>query len=235
MVVLLSVDTRGQYFTCHHSLQSLSGDSTQFSFSILSAFSCAARTKYGSLSDIEKWDFSILSILYWVEIASLRSTEEFSKSLPWHLTKNLESGCLGNVFIMQNKTKQNKKPLCIFKKQQSSASYWQSRILLLRKHKTPQLEATVEVASEWLHSFKRRYIQTVLSPLTHRFLLFLRLDFFSPFCLFAISWAAPLVYGGSQARGQIGAVAAGLRQSHSNLGSEPCLRPTPQLSTTPDR
>lgn len=54
MVVLLSVDTRGQYFTCHHSLQSLSGDSTQFSFSILSAFSCAARTKYGSLSDIEK-------------------------------------------------------------------------------------------------------------------------------------------------------------------------------------
>ena len=30
-------------------------------------------------------------------------------------------------------------------------------------------------------------------------------------------------YGGSQARGPIGAVAAGLRQSHSNAGSEPCL------------
>ena len=29
--------------------------------------------------------------------------------------------------------------------------------------------------------------------------------------------------GGSQARGLIGAVAAGLRQSHSNSGSEPCL------------
>jgi len=34
---------------------------------------------------------------------------------------------------------------------------------------------------------------------------------------------------------QIGAVAASLRQSHSNLGSEPHLRPTPQLTATPDR
>ena len=41
---------------------------------------------------------------------------------------------------------------------------------------------------------------------------------------------APLMaHGDSQARGRIGAVAAGLRQSHSNSGSEPCLRPTPQL------
>ena len=36
------------------------------------------------------------------------------------------------------------------------------------------------------------------------------------FCLFAFSWAAPAAYGGSQARGPIGAVAASLRQSHSN-------------------
>ena len=36
-------------------------------------------------------------------------------------------------------------------------------------------------------------------------------------------WAAPMAYGGSQARDQIGAVAAGLRQSHSNTGSEPRL------------
>ena len=33
------------------------------------------------------------------------------------------------------------------------------------------------------------------------------------FCLFR---TAPTVYGGSQARGPIGAVAAGLHQSHSN-------------------
>uniref|UniRef100_A0A8D1PF60 RRM domain-containing protein n=1 Tax=Sus scrofa TaxID=9823 RepID=A0A8D1PF60_PIG len=53
-------------------------------------------------------------------------------------------------------------------------------------------------------------------------------------CLFAISWAAPGAYGGSQARGPIGAVAAGLCQSHSNTGSEPRLQPTPQLTATPD-
>ena len=55
------------------------------------------------------------------------------------------------------------------------------------------------------------------------------------FCLFAISWAALTAYGVSQARGPIGAAAAGLRQSHSNAGSEPRLQPTPQLTATPDR
>ena len=54
------------------------------------------------------------------------------------------------------------------------------------------------------------------------------------FCLFAISWAAPSAYGGSQARGRIGAVATGLRHSHSHVGSEPRLQPTPQLTATPD-
>ena len=53
-------------------------------------------------------------------------------------------------------------------------------------------------------------------------------------CLFAISWAAPAAYGGSQARGLIGAVATNLRQSHSNAGFEPRLQPTPQLTATPD-
>ena len=43
-----------------------------------------------------------------------------------------------------------------------------------------------------------------------------------------------MAYGDSQARGLIGAVAAGLRQSHRNLGSKPSLQPTPQLTATPD-
>ena len=46
--------------------------------------------------------------------------------------------------------------------------------------------------------------------------------------------AAPMAYGDSQARGQVGAVAASLHHSHSNVGSEPHLRPTPQLTATPD-
>ena len=41
--------------------------------------------------------------------------------------------------------------------------------------------------------------------------------------------AVPAAYGGSQARGQIGAAAANLRHSHSNARSEPCLQPIPQL------
>ena len=45
-----------------------------------------------------------------------------------------------------------------------------------------------------------------------------------PFCEFQIymffSWPHPAVYVGSQARGPIGAIAAGLSQSHSNVGSE---------------
>ena len=57
-------------------------------------------------------------------------------------------------------------------------------------------------------------------------------------CLFAFSGAAPMAaYGGSQSRGLIGAVDAGLHQSHSNvgsMGSELHLQPTPQLTATPD-
>ena len=62
-----------------------------------------------------------------------------------------------------------------------------------------------------------------------------RISFFSSsssfFCPFR---AAPVAYGGSQAKGPIGAVAAGLHHSHSIAGSKPHLRPTPQLTATPD-
>ena len=51
---------------------------------------------------------------------------------------------------------------------------------------------------------------------------------------FSFSRAAPTAYGGSQATGLIGAVPAGVCQSHSNMGSEPRLQPTPQLTATPD-
>ena len=45
---------------------------------------------------------------------------------------------------------------------------------------------------------------------------------------------APYAYGGSQARSQIRAVAAGLHHSHSNTRSEPHLQSTPQLTAMPD-
>ena len=40
-----------------------------------------------------------------------------------------------------------------------------------------------------------------------------------------------MAHGGSQARGQIRAAAAGLHHRHSNAGSEPCLQCTPQRWT----
>ena len=51
------------------------------------------------------------------------------------------------------------------------------------------------------------------------------------FCLFM---AIPVEYGGSQARGLIGAVATSLWHSHSNARFKPCLGPTPQLMATLD-
>ena len=55
--------------------------------------------------------------------------------------------------------------------------------------------------------------------------------FFCPFSLFR---ATPTAYGSSQARGLIGAVAAGLHHSHSNARSELHLRSIPQLTATLD-
>ena len=52
------------------------------------------------------------------------------------------------------------------------------------------------------------------------------------FCVFFQGHTSSL--WSSQASGPIGAVASGLRQSHSNAGCEPSLQPTPQLTATPD-
>ena len=52
------------------------------------------------------------------------------------------------------------------------------------------------------------------------------------FIYFCFLRDTPMAYGGSQARGQIGAVTAGL--CHSNARSELHLQPTPQLMVMPD-
>ena len=55
-----------------------------------------------------------------------------------------------------------------------------------------------------------------------------------PGLLFFFLRAAPAIYGSSQARGQIRAVATGLHHSHSNTRLEPRLQPTPQLEAILD-
>ena len=51
---------------------------------------------------------------------------------------------------------------------------------------------------------------------------------------FFLFTATPAAYGSSQARGQIGAVTAGLRHSCGNAGSKPHLQTTPHLTAIPD-
>ena len=46
--------------------------------------------------------------------------------------------------------------------------------------------------------------------------------------------ASPVAYGGSQARGLIGATATSLCHSHSNASPKTRLQPTPQLAATSD-
>ena len=53
--------------------------------------------------------------------------------------------------------------------------------------------------------------------------------FFFFFFFFVFSTATPVAYRGSQARGLMGAVVAGLHHNHSNERPEPRLQPTPQL------
>ena len=52
-----------------------------------------------------------------------------------------------------------------------------------------------------------------------------------PFCFIFLPFrAVPAAYGGSQARGWIGAAAASLHHSNSNARSEPSLQAIPQLT-----
>ena len=62
--------------------------------------------------------------------------------------------------------------------------------------------------------------------------LLIQNNFFS--FLFLVFRATPAAHGSSQARDPNRATAAGLHQSHSNAGSKPHLRPTPQLTAMPD-
>ena len=86
----------------------------------------------------------------------------------------------------------------------------------------------IEPASSWILV---RFVTTEPGWELHELLFPDCVSFVPAFILFyfifvvvvAISWAAPAAYGGSQARGGIGATAAGLHHSHSTNGSKPSL------------
>ena len=115
------------------------------------------------------------------------------------------------------------------------ANPFQGNHLHLPIHPTP----SPDVILEWVISGTR--IQTlpcgnIMLPILQSFFFFFFpfFSFFFFFFVFCLLRAAPAAYGTSQARGPIRAVAPGLCQSHSNARSEPCLQPTPQLTSTPD-
>ena len=90
----------------------------------------------------------------------------------------------------------------------------------------------ISIRTESSFSFKRpSYLCEYVSHMIFQAHVLLCFGFLSFILFFRATLEA---YGGSQARGQIGAIVAGLHQSHSNVGSEPRLRPTPQLTAMPD-
>ena len=66
-------------------------------------------------------------------------------------------------------------------------------------------------------------------PLADFFLIFIFNFYLFTYLLLR---ATPLAYGRSQVRGRFRATAASLHHSHSNMGSEPYLQSTLQLTTT---
>ena len=101
-------------------------------------------------------------------------------------------------------------------------------------HQPLQIRLSWSLLKTWLSEYKPGRLCNVFILFYFILFYFILFYFILFFCLFAFSRATPMAYGGSQARGPIGVTAAGLHHSHSNSGSEPRLRPTPQLMATPD-
>ena len=94
---------------------------------------------------------------------------------------------------------------------------------------------------EWLTTFPWKY--GVITWFMSKFYIFSSRfnEYFWVICthmldIYLLSFfrATHAASGSSQARGQIGVIAARLHHSHRNTGSEPCLRSTPQLLAMPD-
>ena len=105
-------------------------------------------------------------------------------------------------------------------------------------HVTHKIEGIVKQKqnlkySEYCHQFNCLYL---FSMFFHKRLIpapsLIPLRDFTLFFFFWLFRAAPVAYGGFQARGHLELHSASLH--HSNVSSEPSLQPTPQLTAMPD-
>ena len=92
-----------------------------------------------------------------------------------------------------------------------------------RLQPTPQFNA--RSFTHWVRPGTSWFLVGFVSTVPWWELLILIFYFILFFCLFAFSVATSTACGGSQVRGPIGAIAASLRHSHSNLRSEPPPNP----------
>ena len=127
----------------------------------------------------------------------------------------------------------------------SAPCLWPTPQLMSAGSLTRWTRPDVEPASSWMLA---RFISDEPQWELQKDVFKLKEYFFYIFPIFTISFfflffflfvflsfrAAPVAYGGSKARGLIRTVAAGLHPNHSNMGPEPRLRPTPQLTALPD-
>ena len=104
-------------------------------------------------------------------------------------------------------------------------------IVFLVQFSNPHLASLLLAGDLPFFIYRVSYLNALkFPPSQFQFFLFFCFLFLS-FCLFRAAGAA---YGGSQARGLIRVIAAGLHHSHSNAGSQLCLQHIPQLTATPD-
>ena len=104
---------------------------------------------------------------------------------------------------------------------------WERQVCNWGRTETAAAWGWQDSSSRWLEgskSFPRSILAVGHWMITNQYFFFVFLPLLGPL---------PTAFGGSHARGLIGVVVAGLRQSHSNAASKLRLQPTPQLMAMP--
>ena len=123
-----------------------------------------------------------------------------------------------------------------FNGRQQRSFYFSWKIFSFWKNRWKYFVARQQIPQEY-HTTTTGFLTSKIPDDIHGHSYIIWLFFLPSFLFFFLSClfrAEPVAYGSSQARGRIGAAAAGLHHNHSNSRPEPHLQPTPQLTAMPD-